>query len=217
KSLDDGFRVIKCDLDIYRFLDHVVSNGGCISLYVDDYAGDIGNESLDSSYQLSNDNDSTSDSTSLDHDDDDDDEDNDVTTLNQTSDDHFLNLLCCDNVSSDDVDNELSSDENWSPNKESNDNDGNEKSIELGVLYPCYDPTINWKKMKPVVGMKFESVKQLKESLIDYSVSNGYPLEYPVNDYQRLLVRCSKEETDDEDVEKTTDNNKKEESKEVSI
>nr|GFB06144.1 hypothetical protein CTI12_AA439960 [Tanacetum cinerariifolium] len=134
---------------------------------------------------------------------------NDVTNLNQTSDDHFLNLLCCDNVSSDDVDNELSSDENWSPNEESDDSDGNEQSIEPGVVYLCYDPIINWKKMKPMVEMKFESVKQLKESLIDYGVSNGYPLEYPVNEYQRLLVRCGKEETDDEDVEKTTGNNKK--------
>nr|GEY66781.1 uncharacterized mitochondrial protein AtMg00810-like [Tanacetum cinerariifolium] len=137
-----------------------------------------------------------------DHGHDDDDEDNDVTNLNQTSDDHFLNLLCCDNISSDDVDNELSSDENWSPNEESDDSDGNEQSIEPGVVYPCYDPIINWKKMKPMVGMKFESVKQLKESLIDYGVSNGYPLKYPVNEYRRLLVRCGKEETDDEDVEK---------------
>nr|GEY08878.1 hypothetical protein CTI12_AA439960 [Tanacetum cinerariifolium] len=120
KSLNDGFRVIKCDLDVYRFLDHVVSNGGRINLYVDHYGedltdfirednlidlivdvdtattGDIGNESSDSSYQLSNDDDSTSDSTSLDHEHDDDDEDNDVTNLNQTSDDHFLNQTIYD-------------------------------------------------------------------------------------------------------------------------
>ncbi|GKB45486.1 hypothetical protein Tco_0896239 [Tanacetum coccineum] len=41
KGLDDGFRVIKCDLDIYRFLDHAVSNDGRISLYIDHYDEDL--------------------------------------------------------------------------------------------------------------------------------------------------------------------------------
>ncbi|GKD59177.1 hypothetical protein Tco_1296686 [Tanacetum coccineum] len=70
--------------------------------------------------------------------------------------------------------------------------------------------------MKPMVGLKFERVKQLKESMIDYSVSNGYPLEYLVNDYKRLLVRCGKEETDeeDEDVRKMAGNNKRKKARE---
>ncbi|KAJ9557856.1 hypothetical protein OSB04_012470 [Centaurea solstitialis] len=49
--------------------------------------------------------------------------------------------------------------------------------------------------IKDVVGMIFESPAQLKESMIDYGISNGYQLEFPVNDYKRLLVRCGKEET----------------------
>ncbi|GJU20343.1 hypothetical protein Tco_1153685 [Tanacetum coccineum] len=240
KSLDDGLTVIKCDLDIYRLLDHAVSNGGHIGLYIDHYDEDlteflrednltdlimnvdvastsnVENESSDSSYQLSNDDEEISDSSSLDNehndvDNDDEDENDDITTLKQTSNDRFLSLLCYDDTSSDDVEGEISSDENWSARKEGDDSDSNEKVVERGVVYPCYDPTINWKNMKPMVGLKFERVKQLKESMIDYSVSNGYPLEYLVNDYKRLLVRCGKEETDeeDEDVRKMAGNNKR--------
>ncbi|PWA81631.1 hypothetical protein CTI12_AA180960 [Artemisia annua] len=47
--------------------------------------------------------------------------------------------------------------------------------------------------------MMFESCKQLKESMIDYGVSNGYQLVFPVNDYKRLLVKCGKEEIDHEE------------------
>nr|GEW75033.1 multidrug resistance-associated protein 5 [Tanacetum cinerariifolium] len=78
-------------------------------------------------------------------------------------------------ITSDDVEDEVSSDENWSANEEGDDSDSNEKVVEHGVVCPCYDPTINWKKLRPMIGLKFESVKQLKESMIDYSVSNGYP------------------------------------------
>nr|GEW46030.1 hypothetical protein [Tanacetum cinerariifolium] len=97
KSLDDGFRVIKCDLDIYRFLDHAVSNGGRISLYIDHYDEDLTNFiKEDNLIDIIVDVD-----TDHEHGDDDEDDDDDVTTLNQTSNDHFLSLLCCDNVSSD--------------------------------------------------------------------------------------------------------------------
>ncbi|KAI3806167.1 hypothetical protein L1987_22061 [Smallanthus sonchifolius] len=46
--------------------------------------------------------------------------------------------------------------------------------------------------------MKFESPAQLKECLIDYGVSNGYQLVFLVNDHNRLLVRCGKEETEED-------------------
>ena len=37
KTLSTGLRVIKCDLDIYRFSDHGVASGGRIALYIDHY------------------------------------------------------------------------------------------------------------------------------------------------------------------------------------
>ncbi|GJW74128.1 hypothetical protein Tco_0133498, partial [Tanacetum coccineum] len=122
--------------------DHGVSNGGHIGLYIDHYDEDltdfikeynltdlvmivdttstsnVGNKSSDSSYQLSNYDGEISDSPSLDdeHDDvgndDDDDENVDFTTLNQTSNDRFLSLFYYDDISSDDVEDEVSSDEN---------------------------------------------------------------------------------------------------------
>ncbi|GJU44212.1 hypothetical protein Tco_1201478 [Tanacetum coccineum] len=88
-----------------------------------------------------------------------------------------------------DVEEQVDSDENWSANEEDDESDGVEKFIEPSILYPTYDPNINWKSMKPILGMLFESCKQLKESMIDYGVSNGYQLVFPVNDYKRLLVR----------------------------
>ncbi|GKD70667.1 hypothetical protein Tco_1324757, partial [Tanacetum coccineum] len=193
KTLCTGLRIIECDFDVYRLLEHGISNGGIIGLYVDHYdenliefiakdnltdlivgvdaaTSDVGTDDSDPSYQLSDKDDDRSDLISLvqeeEEDDDDDDDDDD------------------------------------SANEEDDESDGVEKFIEPSVLYPTYDPNINWKSMKPILGMLFESCKQLKESMIDYGVSNGYQLVFPVNDYRRLLVRCGKEEIDYKDDKK---------------
>lgn len=60
------------------------------------------------------------------------------------------------------------------------------------VVYPRHDPTQPWKLMKPVLGMKFESPKQLKQCLCNYGIANGYQLWFEKNYYKRLLVRCGK-------------------------
>ncbi|KAJ0585815.1 putative transposase, mutator type, MULE transposase domain-containing protein [Helianthus annuus] len=116
--------------------------------------------------------------------------------------DPFLSLLCYDSDSEKDdrveKDDEASSAEDWSANEKDYDSDGVE-NIERDVVYPSYDPTINWRLTKPILGMKFESPTQLKESLIDYGVSNGYKLEFTVNDYRRLLVVCGEEKTEDKE------------------
>ncbi|GKB52397.1 hypothetical protein Tco_0903150, partial [Tanacetum coccineum] len=130
--------------------------------------------------------------------DDDNDHDDDVSTLSHTINDPFLTRLCYDNMD-DNVVEQVDSDENMSANEEDEDSDGVEKYIERCVSYPSYDPSINWKLTKPILGMMYESCKQLKESMIDYGVANGYQLVFPVNDYKRLLVRCGKEEIDYED------------------
>ncbi|XP_021996103.1 uncharacterized protein LOC110893298 [Helianthus annuus] len=108
--------------------------------------------------------------------------------------------LFCDSEKDDRIekDDEASSAEDWSANEKDYDSDGIE-NMERDVVYPSYDPTINWRLTKPILGMKFESPKQLKESLIDYGVSNSYQLEFTVNDYRRLLVVCGEEKTEDEE------------------
>ncbi|KAL8232101.1 hypothetical protein R6Q57_001879 [Mikania cordata] len=113
--------------------------------------------------------------------------------------DHFLNLLCFDNNNEDEVD--LNSVENSSDSEKEygKDVEDDEDYKDEGVLYPCYDPNIDWKLVKPIVTMKFEGPAQLKEmlidyvvvnGLIDYAVANGYQLVFIVNDNNRLLVRC---------------------------
>ncbi|GKC13756.1 hypothetical protein Tco_1010538, partial [Tanacetum coccineum] len=223
KTLCTSLRIIECDLDVYRLLENGISNGGRIGLYVDYYdenltefivkdnimgvdaaTNDVNTDDSDPSYQLSDEDDYRSDLISLvqeeeeEDDDDDDDDDDGISTLSQTINDPFLTRLCYDNMDND-VEEQADSDENWSANEEDDESDGVEKFIEPGVLYPTYNPNINWKSMKPILGMLFESCKQLKESMIDYGVSNGYQLVFPVNDYSRLLVRCGKEEIDYED------------------
>ncbi|GJU48669.1 hypothetical protein Tco_1218224 [Tanacetum coccineum] len=222
KTLCTGLRIIEFDLDVYRLLEHGISNGGRIGLYVDHYdenltefiakdnltdlivgvdaaTSDVGTDDSDPSYQLSDEDDDRSDLILLvQEEDDDDDDDDDVSTLSQTINDPFLTRLCYDNMDND-VEEQVDSDENWSANEEDDESDGVQKFIEPGVLYPTCDPNINWKSMKSILGMLFESCKQLKESMIDYGVSNGYELVFLVNDYRRLLVRCGKEEIDYED------------------
>lgn len=114
--------------------------------------------------------------------------------------DHFLNLLCYDN-DDDDVDGD--SVEDWSASENEYVKDVEDEDYEdEGVVYPCYDPNMDWKLAKPIDGMKFESPAQLKDMLIDYGVANGHQLVFPVNDNNRLLVRCGKGETIDDGSEK---------------
>ncbi|KAD6119144.1 hypothetical protein E3N88_10415 [Mikania micrantha] len=109
--------------------------------------------------------------------------------------DPFLNLLCFDNNDEDEVDLRSVDDSSESEKDYDKDVEDDEDYEDEGVLYPCYDPNIDWKLVKPIVTMKFESPVQLKDMLIDYGVANGYQLVFTVNDNNRLLVRCGTEET----------------------
>ncbi|GJR68731.1 hypothetical protein Tco_0014796 [Tanacetum coccineum] len=198
KHLCTGLRIIEFDLDVYRLLEHGISNGGRIGLYVDHYdenltefiakdnltdlivgvdaaTSDVGTDDSDPSYQLSDEDDDRSDLILLvqeedDDDDNDDDDDDGISTLSQTINDPFLTRLCYDNMDND-VEEQVDSDKNWSANEEDDESDCVEKFIEPGVLYPTYDPNIHWKSLKPILGMLFESCRQLKEQVvIDYGV-----------------------------------------------
>ncbi|KAK1439423.1 hypothetical protein QVD17_05241 [Tagetes erecta] len=126
-------------------------------------------------------------------------EDEDVTMK-----DAFLNLLCFDNDDEDEI--ERNSVEDWSESEKDYEKDveDDEDYEDEGVVYPCYNPSIDWKSVKPIVTMKFESPAQLKDMLIDYGVANGYQLVFTVNDNNRLLVRCGIEETNVDETGKKT-------------
>ncbi|GKB91151.1 hypothetical protein Tco_0963423 [Tanacetum coccineum] len=50
--------------------------------------------------------------------------------------------------------------------------------IKKVISYPKHDPTMDWDKMKPVLGTRFDHPKQLKICLANYGVANGYQLWY---------------------------------------
>ncbi|KAL7584502.1 hypothetical protein Lser_V15G42910 [Lactuca serriola] len=61
-------------------------------------------------------------------------------------------------------------------------------------IYPelpnIFNDKLNCKEHEPVLGMRFESLKQLKHMLCNYAVANGYQLCFVNNDTRRLLVKC---------------------------
>nr|KAJ0211232.1 hypothetical protein LSAT_V11C400184900 [Lactuca sativa] len=62
-------------------------------------------------------------------------------------------------------------------------------SNELPTVYPRHDATQEWRKMKLELGMRFSSPSELKLSLSNYAVANGYDLYYEKTDKDRLLVK----------------------------
>ncbi|KAL8226904.1 hypothetical protein R6Q57_016736 [Mikania cordata] len=117
---------------------------------------------------------------------------NNISQINDT----FLSLLCYDNES--EKDDEVNYIEDWTENENDDDSDG-VGNTEANFLYPSYDPPIDWRFTKHILGMKFESPTGLKKSSIDSGVSNGHQLEFIVNDYCNLLVVCEKAESGDEE------------------
>lgn len=57
---------------------------------------------------------------------------------------------------------------------------------------PVHDLNTKWRLMRPHLGEKFEGPDQLKRCLVFYALANGLKLYYKLNDYRRLLVKCSR-------------------------
>ncbi|GJU69815.1 hypothetical protein Tco_1256074 [Tanacetum coccineum] len=64
--------------------------------------------------------------------------------------------------------------------------------VKSGVHYPAFDPDIPWDKMQPTLGMRYETLQQLKLALANYGVANGYQLWYMKNDWREVLVYCGR-------------------------
>ena len=60
----------------------------------------------------------------------------------------------------------------------------------LSRLPNIFNEKLHWKEQEPVLGMRFESPKQLKHMLCNYAVANGYQLCFVKNDSRRLLGKC---------------------------
>lgn len=97
--------------------------------------------------------------------------DHEIPKMNKTADDEFLSKMCPEDEDYEDKENE-----------------------EEGVVHPRFNEKIHWKTQKPILGMRFENPKQLKNMLCNYAVANRYQLAFKKNDNKRLLVKCCKGE-----------------------
>ncbi|GJZ80821.1 hypothetical protein Tco_0645815 [Tanacetum coccineum] len=68
-----------------------------------------------------------------------------------------------------------------------------EFNVKQGITYLRHDPTQDWNKIEPVLGIRFEHPEQLKLCLANYGVANGYQLWYKRNDRRKVLVYCGKD------------------------
>ena len=100
-------------------------------------------------------------------------EHDDIIPMDKTKDDAFLSKLC--------------------PSAIDNDGNNSESDDEL-ENYAIFNEEVHWKKQVPILGMRFQSRKQLKNMLCNYAVANGYQLCFKKNDIKRLLVLCCKGE-----------------------
>ncbi|CAI9299908.1 unnamed protein product [Lactuca saligna] len=100
----------------------------------------------------------------------------DVVHMNRTSNDPFLSKLCVDD---EDANNIV--------------DDDNGREVEVNIqAHSIFNELLQWKKQKPILGMRFKGPGQVKSMLCNYAVANGYQLCFEKNDRTRLLVRCSK-------------------------
>ncbi|GJZ29289.1 multidrug resistance-associated protein 5 [Tanacetum coccineum] len=61
------------------------------------------------------------------------------------------------------------------------------------VSYPFFNHGTPWNKCKPVLGMRFETLQQLKHMLANYGVQHGYQLCYMQNNHNKLLAFCGRD------------------------
>ncbi|GJW59373.1 hypothetical protein Tco_0108708 [Tanacetum coccineum] len=65
--------------------------------------------------------------------------------------------------------------------------------VRSGISYPTFNPATPWNEQKPILGMKYDNPLQLKQSLVNHGVANGFPMWYMRNDFRCLLVYCGKD------------------------
>nr|XP_043633203.1 uncharacterized protein LOC122604374 [Erigeron canadensis] len=69
--------------------------------------------------------------------------------------------------------------------------EGIEDDTEKG---PRHNPKVHWKVMKPVLLERYESPKQLKQCLTNYTLANGYHICYEHSDHKKILAVCGKKD-----------------------
>ncbi|GJV64633.1 calcium/proton exchanger [Tanacetum coccineum] len=118
--------------------------------------------------------------------------DDNVVIKNVTTNDPFLNKLCPDSAQFLNVVDKhvFANDETV---VEDSQNIHPKFNVKSRVTYIRHDPNQNWKKIEPVLGMRFDNPEQLKMCLANYGVANGYQLWFYRNDWMKLLVYCGRD------------------------
>ncbi|CAI9279651.1 unnamed protein product [Lactuca saligna] len=88
-------------------------------------------------------------------------EEDEVVSSRKPLDDSFLNALCPKKKSED-----------------GSDTDATNEEVDVKPMYPIHDPNQNWKKIVPMLGMKFYDPDELKCLLSNYAVRHVYGLWY---------------------------------------
>ncbi|XP_023744459.1 uncharacterized protein LOC111892634 [Lactuca sativa] len=174
QSLARGLRFLMCDVDFKQCLADGHENGGRIVLYIEHHDEDIMDwiaEELSEDVIIEDDEDEDTEY-----------EENDEPLLDDISFEHESDdeKISTKTIHEDEFLNKLCGNTNVTEHRPD------------GQLFPIHDPTLEWKRMVPICGMRFQDKEELKELLTNYSVANGFDLRYEINDKERVLVRCGK-------------------------
>ncbi|GKB15669.1 hypothetical protein Tco_0849592 [Tanacetum coccineum] len=192
-----GIKLLQNDSDVDQFVNFAYQNKWQLNLYVEhsgydaldirdqgETMADDGNESSDAYC--------SSDEEDLSYVDFHTELDDNVVINTVTTNDPFLNKLCGDSADFINlVDEPVNA--NVETVVEDTENIDHVFTVKEGINYLTHDPNQDWKKMEPVLGMRFHHPEQLKLCLANYGVANGYPLWFYRNDWRKLLVYCGRD------------------------
>ncbi|GJY32693.1 hypothetical protein Tco_0417162 [Tanacetum coccineum] len=192
-----SIKPIQNDSDVDQFVNFAYKNKWQINLYVEHSGYDVldirdqgetmaddGNESSDAYC--------SSDEEDLSYVDFHSELDDNVVINTVSTNDPFLNKLCGDNPEFINLVDEPVN-ENVETVEEDTENIDHVFNVKEGISYVTHDPNQDWKKMEPILGMRFHHPEQLKLCLANYGVANGYPLWFYRNDWRKLLVYCGRD------------------------
>ncbi|GJV34380.1 hypothetical protein Tco_1394780 [Tanacetum coccineum] len=186
-----GIKIIKTNSDVDEFVNFGYRNKWQVNLYVK-HTGYDALDIRDQEKTMADDGNESSDEEDLSYVDFHTEVDDNVVIKNVTTNDPFLNKLCPDSAQFLNV-----VDEPVSANDETvvedSENIHPKFNVKSGVTYIRHDPNQNWKKIEPVLGMRFDNPEQLKMCLANYGVANGYQLWFYRNDWMKLLVYCGRD------------------------
>ncbi|KAL7613226.1 hypothetical protein Lser_V15G06140 [Lactuca serriola] len=108
--------------------------------------------------------------------------------------DEFLNILCEEDDYNAVDDAQTENDAQTGITKEESDEDylegSNEEGSDEEFEYSTHNPKVKWKKMRPMLGERYESPHELKLCLTNYVVSKGFQIRFKKCNSVKLVAIC---------------------------